>query len=122
MKRFLTAALITVAALPAFAGDVAVSISLGEPGFYGQINIGEYPPPQLVYAEPVIVEPVVIVQQPVYLHVPPGHIKHWDKHCHEYGACGQRVYFVEDRWYETVYVPTYQKKHGKKGKNKHSNH
>src|SRR2546425_10235251 len=35
-------------------------------------------------AAPVVVaEPV----QPIYLHVPPGHAKHWRKHCHEYNAC-----------------------------------
>jgi hypothetical protein len=118
MKRFLSVALLSVATLPAVAGDVAVSISVGQPGFYGQIDIGDYPAPQLIYAEPVIVEQVVVMQQPVYLHVKPGHIKHWKKHCHKYGACGQRVYFVDDGWYETVYVPTYAKKHGKKGKNK----
>ena len=122
MKRFLSAALLAVATLPAFAGDVAVSISLGEPGFYGQIDIGDYPPPRLIYAEPVIVEQVVVVQQPIYLHVRHDHIKHWNKHCHEYGACGQRVYFVDNGWYDTVYVPEYHKKHGQKGKNKGPKH
>jgi hypothetical protein len=94
-------ALFAVTSSASPAAEVGVSISLGQPGFYGQIDIGDYPPPRLIYAEPVIVEQVVIVPQPIYLHVQYDHIKHWDKHCHEYGACGQRVYFV-DGWY-TVY-------------------
>jgi len=51
----------------------------------------------------------------VYLHVPPGHAKNWAKHCHAYGACGQRVFFVQDAWYNDVYVPTWRERHG--GKN-----
>ena len=49
MKRFLIAAAIAVtsATIPAFAADVSVSVSIGEPGFYGRIDIGGYPPPQV---------------------------------------------------------------------------
>jgi hypothetical protein len=42
----------------------------------------------------VITQSPVIVQQPLYLHVPPGHAKKWSKHCARYNACGQPVYFV----------------------------
>jgi hypothetical protein len=49
---------------------------------------------------------------PIYLRVPPGHAKHWSKHCHEYNACGERVYFVQDDWYQHEYVPRYQERHG----------
>jgi hypothetical protein len=34
----------------------------------------------------------------VYLYVPPGHQKNWAKHCARYAACGQPVYFVQERW------------------------
>ncbi len=122
MKRLLMLALFSITSASASDADVGISISLGQPGFYGQIDIGDYPAPQLIYAEPVIVEQVVIVQQPIYLHVRHDHIQHWDKHCHEYGACGQRVYFVDDGWYDSVYVPNYQKKHGNNGKGKNSKH
>lgn len=118
MKRFLIAALMACSAVPASAADVGVSVTVGEPGFYGHIDIGNYPPPRLIYAEPVIVDHVHVVPAPVYLHVPPGHAKHWHEHCHEYGACDRRVYFVEHDWYETVYVPEYRKRHGRKGKHK----
>ncbi|WP_373020259.1 hypothetical protein [Thiomicrorhabdus sp.] len=48
---------------------------------------------------------------PLYLHVPPGHIKHWRMHCREYNACGRRVFFVDDNWYNHEYVPHYQQRH-----------
>jgi hypothetical protein len=45
MKRFLLSAVIAAATLtiPALAADVGVSVSIGQPGFYGQINIGDFP-------------------------------------------------------------------------------
>ena len=114
MKRLcLAATLVAItASAPALAADVGVSISVGEPGFYGQIDIGNVPRPVLVYPQPVVIQPAPFVAAPIYLHVPPGHAKHWDRHCAEYGACSRPVYFVQDRWYNTVYVPQYRRKHG----------
>lgn len=96
------------------AADVGVSVSIGEPGFYGHIEIGSFPQPQVIYPEPVIIRrvPVGVVLTPIYLHVPPGHEKHWSKHCRKYNACGQPVYFVQQGWYNNVYVPDYRKRHG----------
>ena len=94
----------------AFATDVGVSISIGQPGFYGQIDIGGYPRPRVYYSEPVYIDRGARYQEPVYLRVRPGHSRNWKKHCREYGACGQRVYFVNDVWYNTVYVPHYQER------------
>ncbi len=90
---------------PAQAADVDVGVSIGisQPGVYGRIDIGRFPQPQVVVAQPVIVQrPVRVVQplEPVYLWVPPGHRKHWHKHCREYGACGVPVYFVRHDWYD----------------------
>ena len=70
------------------------------PGVYGQVVIGNGPPPPVVYAQPVVVQPVPVMvgapePQPIYLHVPPGHEKHWSKHCQEYHACNRPVYFVK---------------------------
>ena len=76
----------------------------------GQIDIGGYPRPPVIYGQPILVERVPVSRPPVYLRVPPGHAKHWRKHCHEYRACGERVYFVQDRWYEREYVPRYQQR------------
>jgi len=97
----------------AMAADVGVSINVGQPGFYGQIDIGNVPRPVLVAPQPVIVQaPVgVVAPAPVYLRVPPGHSKHWARHCAEYNACGRPVYFVREDWYNNVYVPRYRHDH-----------
>lgn len=106
MIRILLAAALTVAAAPLFAADVGVSISIGEPGFYGRIDIGDAPKPDVIYAEPLVVykRPSRVHVEPLYLRVPPGYEKHWRKHCHEYDACGRPVYFVRDTWYERTYA------------------
>lgn len=115
MKQFLIAAAVAVATFntPALAADVGVSISVGEPGFYGRIDIGDYPYPQprLIYHQPRVVERVVIARDPIYMRVPPGHAKNWRKHCGRYNACGERVYFVRDDWYNREYVPHYREQH-----------
>lgn len=113
MKKILFVTLLSICAVPAFAGDVGVSISVGQPGFYGQIDIGNVPRPPVVYAQPVVVARTseYVSAQPIYLHVPPGHEKHWNKHCGEYHACGRPVYFVRDDWYNNEYVPRYRE-HG----------
>ena len=108
--KTLSAVLFCACGVPAFAGDLGVTISVGQPGFYGQINIGNVPQPQLVYAQPVVIQPApaFVSAAPIYLHVPPGHEKHWSKHCAEYHACGRPVYFVRDDWYNNEYVPRYR--------------
>lgn len=98
--------------VPGCAADVGVSISIGQPSFYGQLDIGGYPPPQLVYRQPMVIERVPVGCSPIYLRVPPGHAKNWNRHCREYNACGQPVYFVQDSWYKREYVPRYQEQHG----------
>lgn len=109
-------------ALPAAAAtDVGVSIGVNQPGFYGRVDIGSGgPAPVLVYPQPVLVAPppvAVTYRQPIYMHVPPGHARHWHKHCGAYGACGQPVYFVQDRWYRQHYAAPHR--HGKHGHGKH---
>ena len=113
MKRFLIAAAVAAATIttPVLAADVGVSISVGQPGFYGRLDIGGFPQPQVIYRQPIMVERVPISRPPIYLRVPPGHAKKWSKHCHEYNACGERVYFVQDNWYNREYVPRYQEQH-----------
>lgn len=123
MKYLLLIITIVLMAVPAQAAspDVNVSVSVGQPGFFGQIDIGNAPRPQVIYAKPVVVSPapVHVVHEPVYLHVPPGHEKKWSKHCHKYNACNRPVYFVRDKWYNQVYVPHHQAKHGGHRPDKH---
>ena len=94
----------------ALAGDVGVSVNLNTPGLYGQLTIGDLPAPELIMPRPVLAVPaaVEVGAGPLYLHVPPGHERHWAKHCREYNACGRQVYFVSDRWYNEVYTPRYR--------------
>jgi len=119
MKRLIFALVIAmvIGNIPAFASDVGVSISIGQPGFYGRIDLGNAPQPQLILPQPVIIQPVPQGRtvQPIYLRVPPDHQKNWSRHCREYNACGQPVYFVRDKWYNDVYSPHYNKQHGKRG-------
>jgi len=130
MKRLSMVAALMAATTSAFGADVGVSVQVGQPGFYGRIDIGNFPPPVLVYPEPVIVQPapVAVAPRPIYLHVPPGHAKNWGKHCRKYNACGQPVYFVQEDWYQNVYVPRYREGkshgegHGKKQGKPHKDH
>lgn len=118
MRRHLFTAALAFATFTALAGfatnsqaaDVGVSVSIGQPGFYGRIDIGSFPHPQLIYPQPIVIQPppVAIGRQPIYLRVPPGHAKNWARYCHRYNACGQPVYFVQDRWYRDVYAPRYR--------------
>lgn len=84
------------------AADVGVSIQVGQPGFYGRIDIGNAPPP-VVVAEPVWVKRRPEHLEPVYMRIPPGHQKNWAKHCARYNACGVPVYFVREDWYQERY-------------------
>ena len=87
----------------ALAADAQVNVIVqGQvaPGVYGRVEIGNAPPPPVVYAEPRIVVRPATLPPPVYLHVPPGHAKNWKKHCKKYDACGQPVYFVKSAEYE----------------------
>lgn len=95
-----TSALVICSAATAADVDVGVSIGISQPGVYGRIDIGRYPPPVLVSPQPVYVIKPPRRVEPVYLWVPPGHQRHWRKHCHRYQACGVPVYFVKDEWYE----------------------
>ncbi len=114
-KIFFAGPLFAVCA-PAFAA-VGVAITVGQPGFYGQVDIAGAPAPELVYPQPVLIQqgPQYVAAPPIYLHVPPGHERNWKEHCAEYRACGRPVYFVKDDWYNKQYVPHYKKEHGEQG-------
>lgn len=110
MKRFLIAAALAISSTSLLATDVGVSVSIGQPGFYGRLDIGDYPQPQVIYQQPRYIYRAAASRAPIYLRVPPGHARNWRKHCHRYDACGERVYFVQDNWYQQEYVPRYQER------------
>ncbi|MDD2832767.1 MAG: hypothetical protein PHD12_02000 [Methylotenera sp.] len=113
LKRVLISAFLLCTANLSMAADVGVSISIGQPGFYGHIDIGDYPypPPRVIYRKPIMVHRHTEMVEPVYLRVPPGHAKNWPKYCGRYHACGQPVYFVQDSWYQHEYAPIYRERH-----------
>jgi hypothetical protein len=123
MKKIILAVVLSLgAALPALAADVGVSINIGQPGFYGRIDIGSFPQPEVVYSEPVIIERTRVIHEPLYLRVPPGHQKNWKRYCGRYGACGRPVYFVRDDWYNNVYAPQYRERHRDHDDHGHDDH
>jgi hypothetical protein len=112
MKRFhiVIVALLAAIAAPAFATNVVVHI--GDPGYYGRLDVGGYPHPRLVYAEPVVIERRVIVREPVYVRVPVYQARNWTRYCGRYNACNRPTYFVQDNWYQSVYAPQYRDRYG----------
>ena len=110
------AALAAAAAAPSWAAvDVGVGITIRQPGVYGRIELGSQPPPPVLYPQPVVIArpAVVVAQPPMYLYVPPGHAKHWDKHCYRYNACARQVYFVQEQWVQERYEEHHGKGNGK---------
>lgn len=112
MKSFIFGVALCAAALPALA-QTNVSISVGQPGFYGQVMMGDFVPQPMLYApQPVIVAPRPhYAAAPIYLRVPPGHRRDWRRFCGRYDACGRPVLFVRDEWYTNTYVPRYRDYH-----------
>jgi hypothetical protein len=109
MQKILIAlALLTLGSTAQAQTNVGVSVSLGQPGFYGTIDLNNYPAPQVIYAQPRVIQASPVIVEPVYLRVPPGHRRHWDRYCGRYDACNRPVYFVSDNWYNKVYVPQYR--------------
>lgn len=120
MNRLVALTLAALAALPLYAQtSVGVSVRINQPGVYGRVDFGNVPPPPVVFAEPILAAPppqVVVQQAPMYLYVPPGHQKHWAKHCHRYHACGHPVYFVREEWLRERYESHH---HGRKWHHRH---
>ncbi|WP_022975218.1 hypothetical protein [Nevskia ramosa] len=115
LKSVLAAVVLLTAAVPAMAANVGVSINIGQPDFYGRLDVNDYPRPRVIYAQPVIIERHRVVEQPVYVRVPPNYRKDWRRYCGRYDACGRSVYFVDSRWYNDVYVPRYREREGRRG-------
>lgn len=109
--RIATMALVAgFASLSAHAGGLDISIGVGgevSPGVYGRVDIGSAPRyPSVIIDSPVIIHRPHRYVAPIYLHVPPGHARHWDKHCRRYGACDTPVYFVRSPEYRD-FRPSY---------------
>ena len=115
LNRLMISVFLLVISRSVLAADVGVSVSIGQPGFYGRIDVGDfpYPPPRVIYGSPIIIDRHFHDDDdPVYLRVPPGHAKNWSRFCGRYDACGRPVYFVQDNWYHDEYLPVYRERHG----------
>ena len=111
MKKLLILLAPVLMAGAAQAADIGVSVHIGQPGFYGRIDIGNTAPPPVIVAQPVWVQRGPALVPPVYMRVPPGHQKNWRKHCARYNACGVPVYFVREEWYQDRYERPYLERH-----------
>jgi hypothetical protein len=104
---------------------IGLSLNIGQPGFYGRLDLGNYPQSQMLYRQPMVIERRLPMNRPpIYLRVPPGHAKKWSKHCREYNACGERVLFMQDSCYRRDYMPRYQEQQrgqGNEGRGEHNN-
>jgi hypothetical protein len=98
VARFAALALVAIASAQPVAAQV--SIRINQPGVYGRIELGNLPPPPLIDPRPVLVAPPHSGPRrvPVYLYVPVVQQRDWPRYCGRYSACGQPVYFVEERW------------------------
>ncbi len=104
MKKLLALALAATAIGSATAQTgVNLSIGINQPGVYGQINIGNLPPPALVAPRPVVIFPGPVSGPPLYLYVPLVEQRGWHRYCHNYNACGRQVYFVREEWVRERY-------------------
>ena len=75
-----------------------VNLTVGgefSPGVFGQISIGNNPPPPVINDTPVVAGTVVVGAPVMYLHVPEEHRRDWKHNCARYNACGRPVRFVK---------------------------
>jgi hypothetical protein len=114
--------------VPARTGQINVpNTGLGQPGYYGRLDTRGYSQPQVLYRQPILVNRGAVVRPPIYMRVPPNHYRDWNKHCRDYNACGERVYFVQDNWYKREYAQPYQqyndnRQNDNNGKRRNDNH
>jgi len=97
--RALAAPLVALALMAGGAAHAQAYINLTAggafaPGVYGQISIGNNPPPPVINAQPVIVGQPVIGAPIMYLNVPVEQSHDWARYCGRYNACGRPVHFV----------------------------
>ncbi len=106
-KSLIAAAVLTVTMAGAAQAQAYANVTVGgafAPGVFGQISIGNNPPPPVVNVQPVIVGAPVYGAAPMYLHVAPEEYREWGRYCGRYHACGHPVHFVRveqnNRWWD----------------------
>lgn len=106
-KYLTAAAVLTVTLAGAAHAQAYANLTVGgafAPGVFGQISIGNNPPPPVLNVQPVIVGAPVYGAAPMYLHVAPEEYRDWGRYCGRYRACGYPVHFVRveqsNPWWE----------------------
>ncbi len=84
---------------------------IGDPGYYGQVDLVNNAPPPVIYSTPYVVQPAPpgVYYPPVYLRVPPMYYQNWPQYCGFYNACLYPVFFVQEGWYMNIYSPWYHR-------------
>jgi hypothetical protein len=108
--RVLSLMMLLVVTATALGAESGATLKPGQPGYYGRIEIGDVPHPDLISFKPLVIRPASGATRPVYMHVPAAQVKDWAKHCGKYQACDQSVFFVKTQWYNTVYVPYHRER------------
>lgn len=112
MKRFLIAATLAAAALSASLPATAqVSVSIGQPGFYGRLDIGGFPTPALLFPEPVMIQRVPSGRPPLYLRVPPAMPGIGAGIAIVTARVASAFISFQDNWYRQEYAPRYRERH-----------
>lgn len=100
-------AMIVLASAAGAHAQSYVNLNVGgalAPGVFGEISIGNAPPPPVLNAAPMVVVQGGPPRPPAYLYVPEEHRRDWGRHCGEYHACDRPVHFVEvnerNRWWD----------------------
>ena len=94
------------------AGSVGAAEPAADPGIYGPIDTARFSRPELINRKPVLAATArqsavakASTGKPLYLHVPPRQVSHWQAHCADYDACDAPVFFVTEGWFLNVYLP-----------------
>lgn len=106
-RSVLAALALTLGMVGAVQAQAYANVTVGgafAPGVFGQISLGNNPPPPVYNVQPVIVGAPVYGVAPMYLHVSQEEHRDWGRHCGRYRACGHPVHFVRveqnNRWWE----------------------
>lgn len=98
--------------------EVRLSAPLGSHA-YGQVVISDPSPRYAEYRREVYPRDAYV--EPVVIYAPIEHQRHWRRYCHDYGACGQPVRFIEVRESYGRDYDRYERKH-KRHHHKHHHH
>ena len=106
-SKVLATVALTLSLVGAAQAQAYVNVTVGgafAPGVFGQVSLGNNPPPPVWNAQPVIYGQPVYGAPIMYLNVPQEEHRDWGRHCARYHACGRPVHFVRvdqsNRWWE----------------------